>query len=93
MSVKGFDLRTFGDDGSYCSRRVDLTTLIGEQRQAVGGILLKVTKALKKEREFHKARFRMKKLVQFFPPTLSYYCSKVSKGASGGDFAPAQPIS
>jgi len=91
MSVNGFDLLTFGDDGSYSSRRVDLPTLIGEQRQAVGDILLKVTKALKKERETHKARFRMKKLVQFFPPTLSYYCNKVSEGVSGGDFAPAPP--
>jgi hypothetical protein len=80
MSVNGFDLLTFGEDGSYVSRRVDLPKLIAEQRQAIGGILLKVTNALKKERESHKARFRMDKLVEFFPPTMSYYCQRVAEG-------------
>jgi len=87
MSVNGFDLLTFGDDGSYSSRRVDLPTLIGEQSQAVGDILLKVTKALKKERESHKARFRMKKLAQFFPETMGYYCGKVAEGVGGDSVA------
>ena len=84
MSVRGFDLLTFKADGSYESRRVDLSRLITEQRQAIGDILLKVTDALKKERESHKARFRMEKLAQFFPPAMSYYCQKVAEGADGG---------
>ena len=93
MSVNGFDLLTFGDDGSYSSRRVDLPTLIGEQRQAVGDILLKVTKALEKERESHKARFQMETLAEFFPETMSYHCGKVAEGVDGGSVAASACLS
>jgi hypothetical protein len=92
MSIQGFDLLTFKADGGYESRQVDLSKLIAGQRQAIGDILRKVTDALKKERETHKARFRVKKLVQFFPPTLDYYCNKVSEGVTGGDFAGAASL-
>jgi hypothetical protein len=87
MSIHGFDLLTFKADGNYERRRVDLPKLVAEQRQAIGDILLKVTDVLKMERESHKARFRMDKLAEFFPDTMSYYCEKVGEGVSGGGVA------
>jgi hypothetical protein len=85
MSIHGFDLLTFKADGSYESRRVELSKLIEEQRQAIVNILLKVTNELKNERESHKARFRMHKMVQFFPSELSFYCQKVGESIVNGN--------
>ncbi len=84
MDVHGFDLLTFSDDGSCRSNRVDLPKLIIEQRRAINDTLPKIVEALKKERESHKARFRMDKLAQFFPHTMSYYCEKVGEAVGGG---------
>lgn len=83
MSIRGFDLLTFKADGSCEPRHVDLPRLLADQRQAIGAILLKVIEQLKKERESHKARFRMNKLAQFFPLAMSYYCGKVAEGVDG----------
>ncbi len=93
MSVSGFDLLTFEDDGTYVPRRVDLPKLTAEPRLAVGEILLKVIDALKKRWESHKARFCMKKLAQFFPDTMSYFCQKVSEGVDVGSVAGAASLS
>jgi hypothetical protein len=63
---------------------VGLPRLIAEQRQAVNDTLLKIIQELKEERESHKAQFRMNKLAQFFPDTMSYYCEKVGEGVDSG---------
>lgn len=88
MSREGFNLLTFKENGQYESKDVDLSKLIGDQRNSIECILHSVVDALERDDEMHKAKFCSEKLADLFPHTMSYYCEKVAEGVDGGVLGP-----
>jgi len=77
LSSKGFELLSHYSDGKSECKSVSVPDLIADQREYLSDIINAVKDKLEKQEVAHKERFRMEKLVSFFPDALDYSLRKI----------------
>jgi hypothetical protein len=77
LNSKGFELLSHYSDGKSEFKSVSVPDLIADQREYVSDIINTVKDKLEKQEVAHKERFRMEKLVSFFPDALNYFLGKI----------------
>lgn len=86
ISSTGFELMTvYSGDKDYEMRHVAIPSLIEKQQVYLGEILSKVIAELEKQEMEHRAMHKDKKLVDIFPPTISYHFSKIYEATYSRD--------
>jgi hypothetical protein len=86
ISPTGFELMTvYSGDKEYEIRHIAIPSLIEKQQVYLGEILSKVITELEKQEMEHRAMHKDKKLTDIFPPTISYYFSKIYGATHGRD--------
>jgi len=88
ISPTNFELMTVysGDEEYRMSHvHVSIPPLIKTQEIYLGEILSKVITELEKQEIDHRKMYRNKKLIDIFPPTISYHFSKIYEAADNED--------
>lgn len=86
ISPTGFELMTvYSGDKEYEMRHVAIPALIEKQQVYLGEILSKVIAELERQEMEHRAMHMDKKLVDIFPPTISYHFSKIYEATYSRD--------
>ena len=80
---EGFQIISFFTGGQHEFVDVNIPELIADQHAYLEDILKRVVTYLQDDEEAHKARFRMEKLVDFFPHTIEYHLRKVAEAVRG----------
>lgn len=78
MSKGRFKMLSHYSDGSRNFRDISIPDIIADQKKFVGEVLNEVIAALQAEKKAHKEKFRMEKLVDVFPQTLTYAFEKAA---------------
>lgn len=82
LKPDGFQLASYFGNGTSKFEYISIPDLIADQRTYLSGILTSVIGELEQREKAHKEKFRMEKLVSFFPETLGYSFGKVFAGIS-----------
>lgn len=83
ISPTGFELTTvYSGDEEDEMRHVEIPSLIEKQQVYLGKILSKVITELERQEIEHRAMHKDKKLVDIFPPTISYHLRKICEATS-----------
>jgi hypothetical protein len=84
MSKTGFDLMTtYADKSNADFQRIDLPTLIADQRRELGRVLEAVLDALKKEEIIHKREFGDSRMSDLLPDFTRYALGKLAEAVRG----------
>lgn len=85
----GFNLMTvYSDDTPYSQKTIKIPTLVKEQREYLYKVLEEVIKTMDEAEMKHRKKHREEKLQDAFPPTLSYYFSKVFEAIHSSTYFP-----
>jgi hypothetical protein len=89
LSQYGFVLMTvFSDDRQFVQRSVTVSKLIEQQRSSLLRTLEEVVSVLDEAEMKHREQFRDERLSACFPPTLSYYFSKIFEAIHSPTYYP-----
>lgn len=85
----GFNLMTvYSDETPYSQRTINIPNLVKEQREYLYKVLSEVIKMMDEAEMRHRKKHREEKLQDAFPPTLSYYFSKVFEAIHNARYSP-----
>jgi len=84
LSLEGFEILFFWEDGRQGHRKVDLPNLISLQRSIIQNTLAKVISRLSREDREHREMLREENLISFFQ-NADYFCGKVAEAVVIGD--------
>ncbi len=80
LSPEGYRLLSIDSNGKLEFKDVSIPDLIADQRTYLSEILTSAIGKLEHDEKAHKEKFKMEKLVSFFPSTLGYAFEKVFEG-------------
>lgn len=83
----GFTLVSDFENSETKSRKISVADLIEDQKKYLSNILKNVIDISRTEEKEHKDKFKMEKLEELFPDTLSYYFQKISEDIGKPDRA------
>jgi len=93
LTHDGFQHVSFDSNGKLDFEDVSIPDLIEDQRTCLSEILTSVIGELEQKGKAHKEKFKMEKLVTFFPATLDYDFEKVTEGTRAIENDPRGKIS
>ena len=79
LKIDRFKLMSRSPNGHVEITNVNLRNLVKEQRDSLSEVLRKVIRSLKEDEMSHRDRYRSQKLVELFPPSMSYFISKIQE--------------
>lgn len=88
LKPDGFQLASFFGNGTSKFEDISIPDLIADQRTYLSEILTSIIGELEQKEKAHKEKFKIEKLVSFFPATLGYSFGKVFAEIKRGKYPP-----
>ena len=93
LSPISFELMTaYSDDKDYEMTHISIPRLLETQRQYLGEFLEKVIAELEAQEMEHRKMHKDTKLIECFPPTMSYFFSKIFEASYSSESFPLGAI-